>query len=148
MVSSLDSSDLQASLLDFERRIALLEEMIHGHEQKALPTEFLLGAYIDAQREQEMSLDLCRHWTRQIFLLDARQLLLLSRMSQDLHPWRPLLALLDRYAEAGHDVEAARTHLLSIAQDLLTVQGLDLIRPRDVMGHGLPMKAAIVAISL
>jgi hypothetical protein len=148
MISSVDSSDLQATLLDFGRRIALLEEMVHGHEQKALPTEFLLGVYVDAQREQELSTELCRHWVRQAFLLDSRQLLVLSRLSQDLHPWRPLLALLDRYAEAGYEVELARVHVLSIAQDLLTVQGLDLIRPRDVMGHDLPMKAAVIAISL
>ena len=147
MISSVDSSDLQATILDFERRIALLEELVHGHEQQALPTEFLLGVYVDAQKEGELTTELCRHWVRQTFLLDTRQLLLLARLTQDLHPWRPLLALLDRYGEAGHPVETARVHLMSIAQDLLSVQGLDLIRPRDVMGHQLPMKAAISAIS-
>ena len=147
MISSLDSSDLQATILDFERRIALLEELVHGHEQQALPTEFLLGVYIDAQKEAELTSSLCSHWVRQTFLLDTRQLLALARLTHDLHPWRPLLALLDRYYDAGHPVEPARVHLLSIAQDLLCVQGLDLIQPRDVMGHQLPMRAAISAIS-
>lgn len=147
MISSVDSSDLQATILDFERRIALLEELVHGHEQQSLPTEFLLGLYIDSQKEGETTKDLCNHWVRQTFLLDTRQLLMLARLTYDLHPWRPLLALLDRYDEAGYPVEPARVHLLSIAQDLLRVQGLDLLRPRDMMGHQLPMRAAISAIS-
>lgn len=148
MISSLDPPELQATISDFERRIALLEEMIHGTPQQDLPIDFLLGLYLDAQRELPVTPELGRHWVRQAYLLDARQLLTLVRRSHDLHPWRPILHIIDRYVDEGYEpAVGAQAHLLSIAQDLLNAQGLELIRPRDVMGHQLPMQAAISAIS-
>jgi hypothetical protein len=147
-MSSLDLTELQAVILDLQRRLGVLEETIHGQEQQDLPTDFLLGIYIDSQRPVTLSPETCRHWSRQALLLDAHQLLNMVRLTQDLHPWRPLLALLDQFAEADFaGAEVARAHLLDVAQDLLIAQGLELIQPRDVMGHQLPIRAAIAAIS-
>lgn len=146
-MSNPDLPELQATVFDLRRRLAVLEELVHGQEHQELPVDFLLGIYVDSQRSVTPSEENCRHWCRQALLLDARQLLRMVRLTHDLHPWRPLLALLDQYAEIDFDVETAREHLLEVAQDLLDSQGLELIRPRDVMGHQLPIRAAISAIS-
>lgn len=121
--------------------------MIHGHEQASLPEDFLAGSYLDAQKHFTLSEEICRHWTRQIFMLDCRQLLTLVRLSQDIHPWKPYLIVLDRLCADGYDAQGARVHLLAIARELLVVQGLGLLEPRDMMGIPPPMQVAIHAIS-
>lgn len=146
MTFSSDPVHLQATIFDFQRRIAMLEETIRGVEQKDLPTDFLLGLYLDSMSESLLTPDTGTHWVRQAYLLDARQLLHLVRLSCDLHPWRGILSILDRLLSIGFaPAERAREHVLSIAQDLLNAQGLELIHPRDVMGHPLPMRASILA---
>lgn len=124
----------------------MLEEMIHGREQAPLPQEFLAGAYMDSQKEPSLTPEICSHWTRQVFMLDVRQLLAMVRLTHDIHPWKPLLIILDKLCQAGLEAEKARLHLLSIAQQLLDVQGLELLRPRDVMGTPPPMQVVIYAI--
>lgn len=146
-MSSSDLESQQATIFDLQRRIAILEQMIHGHEQASLPEDFLTGSYLDAQKHITPSEEVCRHWTRQIFMLDVRQLLTLVRLSQDIHPWKPYLIVLDRLCADGYDAEGARVHLLSIARQLLVVQGLELLEPRDMMGIPPPMQIAIHAIS-
>ncbi len=148
MTFSSDPAYLQATIFDFQRRIGLLEEMIHGVEQQDLPTDFLLGLYMDSMCEITPTPEMGKHWVRQAYLLDTKQLLRLSRLSCDLHPWRGVLSILNRLLAAEFEpAEKAREHILSVAQDLLNLQGLELLRPQDVVGHQLPMRAAILAIS-
>jgi hypothetical protein len=139
---------LQAAIYDFERRIQLLEDVVHGVRHPELPVNLLLELYIDSMKQVDFAEESVRHWCRQVFLLDVRALLSMVRHTHDIHPWRGLLVLMDLYAAQGFEVaERARDHLLAISQELLNVQGLELLQPRDVMGHRLPIQTAISAIS-
>lgn len=141
-----DNLSLQATISDFHRRIRGLEATLHGVEQQPMRTDLLYGLYIDSHKKREKSAFLARMWCRQIFMLDARQLLTLAQSTGDPYPWRPMLAMLDEYLEAGFDTAPARTHLLGAAQDLLNAQGLDLLQPYDLMAHPFAIQVAASAI--
>ena len=141
-----DNLSLQATISDFQRRIRTLESSVYGLEQQPLRVDLLYGLYLDTHRTSEKSQFLARMWCRQIFALDARQLLTLARNTGDPYPWRPMLAMLDDYLSNGFDVAPAREHLLGAAQDLLNAQGLDLVQPYDVMAHPFAIRVASSAI--
>jgi hypothetical protein len=148
MSDTAEYAQLQAAIFDFAMRIELLEEIIHGDSPRHLPLDFLLGLYVEAQRDRPLTEELSAHWARQFLLLDVRQLLALVKHTRDIHPWRPFLVLMDiAVSRSFRGAERAQRHLLLISQQLLIAQGLELLQPRDVMGHQLPMKAAITAIS-
>lgn len=141
-----DKASLQATIFDFQRRIRTLEAAVHGVEQRPMRVDLLYGLYVDTHQPREKSEFLARMWCRQIFGLDARQLLILAQSTGDPYPWRPMLAMLDDYQLSGFDVSEARAHLLETAQDLLKAQGLDLIQPYDVMAHPFAIRVAASAI--
>jgi hypothetical protein len=148
MSDAIDTVALQASIADFHRRVRVLEAAVHGDEQRPLPIDLLQGLYVDAFARREPTVSDARMWARQAFMLDARQLLILAQITGDMHPWRPILGLLDHFLGHGfEEVRSSRAHLLSVAQDLLDAQGLDLIQPYDVMGQPYSVRAAISALS-
>lgn len=136
---------LAAALFDQDRRLRAVERVIGG-EPVALPIRRLQELYLDASRVQEVDEHDARHWAMHALHLDCCQLLALAKLLGDPFPWQPVLLVLDACAQAGHDVADAQTHLLEIAQDLLRAQGLELVRPRDLMGTPIRMKAAADAI--
>jgi len=137
----------QAEIIDLSRRLAIVEALFLGTANRLSHSTLLVGLYWDACKDAECSETTARHWERQLFGLDARSLLVMARAIRDPMPWHPLLVLLDRYIDAGFDLEACRQHILSAAQDLLNLQGLRKISPRDVMGNPIRVKMALSAIS-
>lgn len=136
---------LMAAVIDQERRLRALEQVVGG-EKIPLNMRRLRELYLDSARVQEPAEAEARHWARDVLHLDCCQLLALAKLFGDPFPWHPLMLVLDACAERGHDVEDARSHLLTIARDLLRAQGLELIEPRDVMPQPTRMKAAAGAI--
>lgn len=122
-------------MFDLERRVALLETMLHGHTLPAFTEPLLIRMYLDAHKVPPRDPSTAAACARQLYLLDARLLLLLGRAVHDPFPWRPFLLLGDRCVRAEvPGAEDARRHLLEIAQGLLDLMGLELLEPRDVMG--------------
>lgn len=127
--------------------MGVLEALILGREQECPPRDLLVSLYMDACRGPVFEPTDARHWGRQVYLLDARTLLVMARLTRDPLPWQPFLYLLDQYVANDFDLVAARDHLLSVAQDLLNLQGFSKIRPRDCMANPLRIKVALAAIS-
>lgn len=142
-----DKRFVQAEVADLSRRMGVLEEMIHGRAQHPPHPALLVSLYMDAARGPVFDDVSARHWERQVYLLDARTLLITARLTRDPLPWQPYLYLLDRYVEAGFSLEPVREHLLSVSQDLLNIQGFGKITPRDCMRNPLRIKVALAAIS-
>lgn len=134
-----------AALIDQERRIRALEQAL-GAEHMGLERRRLGELYFDALEPVEPSEAVARHWARSALCLDTCQLLALAKLMGDPFPWQGILGTLDRLSAAGLDVEDARAHVLEIAQGLLQAQGLELIRPRDVMAAMPQMKRALATI--
>lgn len=127
--------DQRAAHFDLERRVALLETMLHGHTLPTFTAPTLIRLYMDAHRPPAADLTAARAQVRQLYLLDARLLMILGRLVRDPFPFRPFLLLADRCVARG--VEAAptaREHVLIVAQGLLDAMGLEVLEPRDVMG--------------
>jgi hypothetical protein len=138
----------RATLADLSRKMGIVEMLLLGTAHKLPHPTHLTTLYFDACRQEKFDDPvLARHWERQIYILDARALLMMARRLRDPTPWHPFLVLLDRFIENGIDLETCRQHLLSIAQDLLNLQGLRKITPRDIAGNPLRVKAALAAIS-
>lgn len=135
--------DLKATVLDLERRVAMLETMLHGHTLPAFTEPLLIRMYLDAHRPPPRDPVLARAVTRQLYLLDTRLLLLLGRAVHDPFPWRPFLLLADRCVAKGLEgAVEAREHLFDIIHGLLDLMGLELLEPYDVMGK-LRVKEAV-----
>lgn len=144
---SLDAMWLQTQVSDLERRLEMVERFTLGQSQKLPHQELLVSLYLDSLRGAELDKASSRHWERQIFVVDARQLLVIARILRDPFPWRPLLVVADLYVSNGFGLEAARDHLLGVAQELLRIQGLGRVHPRDVMGKAPPTMNRFFAIS-
>lgn len=125
------------ALLDQDRRLEALEEAL-GMGAVGLRPNRLVELYHDSFDPVVDSEKESRHWARLVTTLDSSQLLLLARLTGDPFPFRPLLARMDTYYAKDYQVKDAVDHLVSIGQDLLTAQGLGLLRPRDIMGR-MPM---------
>jgi hypothetical protein len=138
----------RATLADLSRKMGIVETLLLGAAHQLPHPTHLTTLYFDACRQEAFDDEVtARHWERQIYVLDARALLLMARRLRDPTPWHPFLVLLDRFIENGIDLETCRQHLLSIAQDLLNLQGLRKIAPRDVAGNPLRIKTVLAAIS-
>lgn len=136
--------DQGASILDLMRRVALLEERLYGHTEPVCGTQLLVRCYLEAHGVSEhVHAEAASAWVAQAYLWDVRTLVRLGRAVSDPYPFRPLLAALDACvaAQIPH-AEPARAHLESVATDLLRVQGLELLEPRDLM-HALPLQQAL-----
>lgn len=142
-----DPFAFHAEVLDQSRRLQALEATILGIKAGLPPLPHLVSLYWDACRLAVLDETSARHWERQLFQLDARTLLHLSRATRDPTPWHPFVIVLDRFIEEGYDLETCRQHMLRAAQDLLDLQGLRKIMPRDVMGNPLRIKTVLAAIS-
>ncbi len=137
-MTTTDVTWMHAQVADLEHRIVALESRISGSTRKPPHHELLVSLYLDALKGPRFEDDFVRHWERQTFALDVRQLLVLARSIRDPFPWRPFLRNADLYVAKGFDFSEARTYLLDLARDLLRIQGLSKLSPRDVMGHALP----------
>jgi hypothetical protein len=148
MIRTLDRALLQARVEDLERQVDALNAQIVGRTSGLFRPEQLVTLYMDAAKTPAYDEMSARHWARQIFCLDVRQFLFMARLCRDPFPWQPFLRLLDLYVVEGFDylVDDAHSHVLSVAQGLLNIQGLRKIGPRDVMGNPLRIKAAISTI--
>lgn len=148
MIRTLDRAQLQARVDDLELKVEALNAQILGRNQVMFHAHQLVSLYMDAAKGPAYDEVSARHWARQIFCLDTRQLLVTARLCRDPFPWQPFLRLLDLYMVEGFDiyVTEAQDHLLKVARALLDLQGLRKIQPRDVMGNPLRIKAAISAI--
>lgn len=129
--------DDRAKILDLERRVDLLERGLYGHSAPQCGASLLTRCYLEAHRAlRKIEPEKAGTWVAVAYLLDVRALVALGRYVNDPYPYRPFLAVLDICAlHSVPSAFAARTHLESVAQDLLTAQGLELIRPRDTMGR-------------
>lgn len=127
--------DLRATIFDLERRVALLERGTYGHAAPLIDAVLLSRCYLDAHRfVREIDPKSAAAWIANAYLWDVRTLLALGRQVSDPYPYRPFLAVLDRCVLAGvQGAERARAHLEAVSQELLTAQGLELVRPRDTM---------------
>lgn len=131
------SVDERGSILDLERRVAHLERGLYGHSLPLCSVPTLVRLYLDAHRvAQRFDPDFAAAWVAQAYLWDVRTLVLLGRQVSDPFPFRPFLAATDICVLHGiPGAEDARAHLLSVSQDLLLAEGLELLEPRDVMGR-------------
>lgn len=129
--------ELAARSFDLERRVALLETMLHTHSLPKIKQTELLRFYMDAHSAPgDCDTTTARAWVRQLYLLDVCALLSIGRLSNDPFPWRPFLAMADRCCARGiPEALDARDHLLSCSTDLLAAMGLELLEPRDVMAQ-------------
>lgn len=121
--------------------------MCLGNFSEPIHVTHLVSLYWDACKAPSLDETTARHWERQLNRLDARTLLVMARTTSDPSPWHPLLLLLDRYIRNGFDLHDCREHILSVAQDLLNIQGLRKIKPRDMAGNPLRVKALLATIS-
>lgn len=121
------------ALLDQDRRLEAIEDAL-GMGVAGMGQRRLVELYHDSLDPGDITERSGRSWARLTLTLDSSQLLVLVRLTGDPFPYQGLLAVLDAHAAQEHDVTDAREHLLKIAQGLLNAQGLELIRPRDVMG--------------
>ena len=121
--------------------------MLLGRQQVTPAAGVLIPLYIEACKGPQLDERVAGHWERQIFSLDSRTFLIMARLTRDPMPWQPFLYLLDVYVDKGYALEVVRSHLLSVAQDLLNLQGLELVKPRDVMRSPLLIKVRLAAIS-
>jgi hypothetical protein len=127
--------DSRTARFDLERRVAILETMLHGHTLPTFTAPTLIRLYMDAHRPPAADLYAARAQVRQLYLLDARLLMILGRLVKDPFPFRPFLLLADRCVARGlESAMSARQHVLAVAQGLLNAMDLDLLEPRDVMG--------------
>jgi len=134
-VNAPDPLSLQSKVAGLERRVRSLEKQTVGEVQPERTPLTLFALYADALLGSfdlsEVSADLWNHAT---LCLDEEALLELGRQTKDPFPWKPLLLVLDHLFVHGFDTEQAAKHLLDIAQSLLKIQGLDRIRPEDLLG--------------
>lgn len=137
----------QAELSDLSRRLNVIESLLFGAATQTPHPSLLVSLYWDACKGIVLDETNARHWERQLYRLDARALLLMARATRDPTCWHPFLVLLDRYINEGFDLETCRQHILGAAQDLLKLQGLRKIAPRDITGNPLRVKAILSAIS-
>jgi hypothetical protein len=136
---------LQAALVDHEHRLAAIEEAL-GMAVAALPRNRLLELYEDALNPTPLDAGSARGWARHALALDVSSLIVLIQHTGDPFPWQGILARLDVLHAQGFEVTDAVEHVERLARGTLKAQGLDLIRPRDVMGHGPLRYRAIGAI--
>lgn len=131
------SIDERGAILDLERRIVHLERSLYGHSLPVCGVATLVRFYLDAhQIIRHIEPDSAGAWVVSAYLWDVRTLVLLGRQVNDPFPFRPFLAAVDICVLRGiPGAEEARAHLLSVSQDLLTAEGLELLEPRDVMGQ-------------
>lgn len=129
-------AELKATIFDLTRRVALLEKGLHGHLLPQMDLTLMLRCYRDAHSAlRRIDAQSAGVWVAQAYCWDVAMLQQLGRAVADAYPFRPLLAVLDLCVLQGiPDAQPAREHLEAIAQDLLSAQGLELVRPRDVMG--------------
>jgi hypothetical protein len=142
-----DQMHLQARLADAERRVAKLQVFVFGGIHQDYDRLDLQSLYWKACHRY---IDLSRHeaylWCRILKNMSTAQLLTLARDVQDPFPWKPFLVLLDYASMDGYPVDDATEHLLEIAQDLLNLQGLDLLTPNDLMGTPLSIQKAVASL--
>jgi hypothetical protein len=131
------STDSNASILDLERRVRLLEQGLYGHTAPQAGAVLLTRCYLEAHRLlKHLDPENVAVWVAQAYLWDVRALVTLGRHVNDPYPFRPFLAVLDLCVlQSVPGAEEALRHLESVSQDLLTAQGLELVRPRDTMGR-------------
>jgi len=126
--------DLEARVADLERRF---QKIAPGAPDRH--PEFLLALYHSALRgPQNADAETVGLWSVLVLALGVKDLLVMARGLNDPMPWRPFLRNLDIYIDEGIEVEPVREHILTLAEALLRIQGLDLLHPRDVMGHPMP----------
>ncbi len=137
--------ELAASIFDLSRRVTDLEKATQPL-QPMCDLVLMVRCYRDAHavlgglRPEHASA-----WVTQAYLWDVRALLALGRAVDDPFPFRPLLAVLDHCVRMGiPSAEPARARFLPVAQDLLTAEGLEIVRPRDTM-HRLALPEALRA---
>jgi len=137
----------QAEIADLSRRLSVIESLFLGHESQPVSHRHLVSLYWDACTKLSIDETSARHWDRQLSRICVQGLLVLARAVRDPTPWHPLVVVADRFVEDGFDLESTRQQLLQAAQELLNLQGLRKIAPRDIMGNPLRVKAALSAIS-
>lgn len=127
--------DTFASICDLERRVAMLEEGLHGHTASPCSVSLLTRCYLEAHRViRNFDPDFAAIWVASAYLWDARTFVTLGRHVHDPYPFRPFIAALDICVLRGTpDAERALLHLEAVGQDVLRAQGLELVRPRDTM---------------
>lgn len=126
---------LPATVLDLERRVALLETMLHGHTLPPITLVLATRLYLDVHRRPPAQAAAARSAVRQLFLLDTRTLLLMGRAMHDPFPWRPFLIYAANCVQ--RDIPLAKeacTHVTTCAQGLLRLMGLPMLTPADVGG--------------
>jgi len=131
-------ADGLAHVADLEQRIRDLElhcGLVPGYSSDI---SSLVELYLDAMRTPALDELTARHWGRQFNALTVTAVLGLAREMNDPWAWRPFLRIADLYVDAGISFEEPRRHILNVARQLLNIQELRLISPRDVMGHPLP----------
>jgi hypothetical protein len=127
--------DLAATTLDLERRVALLETMLHGHTLPPITLVLATRLYLDVHKPPPREARAARSAIRQLFLLDTRTLLLMGRAMHDPFPWRPFLLYAARSKRAGVAQAAeAYAHVAACAQGLLRLAGLPMLAPEDIGG--------------
>ncbi len=131
-------ADRAAMIFDLQRRVRDLEyhNGIVPMYSDSLPA--LVELYLDAMRTPTFDEITARHWSRQLSAITTKALLELARTTNDPFPWRPFLRVADLYSTADIPFDTALSHVLETAQQLLDIQGLSRLKPRDVMGHPLP----------
>ncbi len=138
MSDTADLLVLQARIADLEHRLQHQEAITTGRTWRHADLRLLTELYQDALMGPMVDDESGRHWERHVMNLTVHQLVIMGRGVGDPFPWRPILRNLDLMIKYGIDLTKARSHLLSIAQELLEAQGLRLLSPRDLMGHVIP----------
>ena len=136
MADTPEQQRTQAKIVGLERRVSQLEASLHGESPHRYTRQELLGLYIDARfGVVEVTDREARLWANMATSLDEVSLLDLALYIGDPFPWRTFLSVLDALSADGLDDLTARAqeHLLNLASNLLTIQGLPMLRPEDVL---------------
>jgi hypothetical protein len=130
------TAELKATIFDLTRRVSLLEKGLYGRLSSQVDLVLMLRCYRDAHHAlRRIDAQSAGVWVAQAYLWDVRMLQQLGHAVADPYPFRPLLAVLDLCVlQSIPNAQEALVHLEGVAQDLLSAQGLELVRPRDVMG--------------
>lgn len=124
---------LRASHEALSRRVALLEHRLLGSKKSHHSPMTLRVLYTDALcgritlDDESMNL-----WVSAIARLDELELLELARDTLNPFPWSVFLRVVDWFLAHGFAMEDSAEHVLSVAQGLLTIQGLGKLHPADV----------------
>lgn len=139
---------VSAEVAALERRIERLEEVFLGRSPPRFAAHLLLDLHrwLDAtSRCAVITEDDSQLVVNAAMGLDEASMLEMGRLAGDPFAWAVIVRLL-RAAQATYALPALRdaeAHVVSIARNLLRIQGLGIVDIEDIVSSGTPMQRAV-----